>query len=323
MARSAQVTVINETPDLPTDILGQDMAAHSALAVALSQQQSRVRAIALRVGYQLPGDAIDPDLIQRDIAANMRRSVEACLEVGRGLSVLKEACEHGNFLARLDVLGMDRTVAARFMQAAAKFSNVATSHHLTKTIGTQSKLLELLVLDDEQIEELSLEGQTGELKLDDVATMSVKELRAKLREMRQEKEATQRLLADKNAKLDALTTAKLAVPHWEEKVGQFKSEIVGCFDLIDTTIGRLHLLHMAILNEEVKWGEGEDAERLILREFAVLYGDHLNRSAQKLAEVFDKYEATLAGWAGELEGHALFDADSIADMRAQEAHPGE
>ena len=42
--------------------------------------------------------------IQRDISANMRRSVEACLEVGRGLAVLKAACGHGNFVARLDVL---------------------------------------------------------------------------------------------------------------------------------------------------------------------------------------------------------------------------
>lgn len=77
----------------------------------------------------------DPDLIQRDISANMRRSVEACLEVGRGLAVLKQACEHGQFMAQLDVLGIDHSVAKRFMQAAVKFSNGATSHHLISAIG--------------------------------------------------------------------------------------------------------------------------------------------------------------------------------------------
>lgn len=174
------------------------------LVEAQLQHNAAVRAVALRVGYQLPADAADPDLIQRDIAANMRRSVEACLEVGRGLMVLKEACQHGEFMARLDVLGLDDRVARRFMQAATKFANRALTSTLTKALGNQTKLFEMLVLDDEQIEELELTGQTGELKLDDVATMSVKELRAKLREMKQELEAKDGVLKKRAEQIDAL-----------------------------------------------------------------------------------------------------------------------
>ncbi|NMG48969.1 hypothetical protein GO613_12745 [Azoarcus communis] len=172
-----------------------------AIALGVEREQN-VRAAAMQVGYLLPADCIDPDLIQRDISANMRRSVEACLEVGRGLVVLKAACEHGQFMARLDVLGIDSKVAARFMQSARKFSNVATSRHLIDAIGSQSKLFELLVLDDDQVEELELTGQTGELSLDDIATMSVKELRAALREARADGQAKDELLADKNRLLD-------------------------------------------------------------------------------------------------------------------------
>lgn len=310
--KTSQVT-IEAGPELNTEVVQADLQALDALAVAADQQHARVRAVALRVGYQLPADSIDPDLIQRDIAANMRRSVEACLEVGRGLAVLKEACEHGNFISRLDVLGMDRSVAARFMQAAAKFSNVATSHHLTKAIGTQSKLLELLVLDDDQIDELELTGQTGELSLDDVATMSVKELRAAVRELREQKRAQQRLLDDKNKKLDELATRQATVDPWDEKVGQFKTEIAGGFDLLDDTVGRLWLIHAAILKDGVTWGGDEDAERVILRQFAVLFHDRLNRAAQQLAELCNHHEATLAGWAGELEGHALQDHTGAPD----------
>lgn len=89
----------------------------------LDERASRVRAtVALQMGYQLPGDGVDADLIQRDIAANMRHSgVRACLEVGRGLTALKEACEHGEFGKRLEVLGIEESVARRFMIAAAKF----------------------------------------------------------------------------------------------------------------------------------------------------------------------------------------------------------
>lgn len=175
-----------------------------AESLAAQERDSTVRAVALQLGYQLPADCTDPDLIQRDISANMRRSVEACLEVGRGLEVLKSACDHGQFLSRLDVLGIDVTVSKRFRQAARKFSNGASTH-LLKAIGNQTKLFEMLVLDDEQIEELGTTGQTGTLALDRIATMSVKELRTALRESSAEKNATEKLLADKNAKIDKLS----------------------------------------------------------------------------------------------------------------------
>lgn len=207
MARTKTITapeafVVTEA-DAP---LVTHQAAVNELTLAASQHDATVRAVAAQLGYQLPADATDPDLIQRDIAANMRRSVEACLEVGRGLAVLKTACEHGQFAARLDVLGIDKHVAARFMQSAAKFSKLPTSATL-KAIGNQSKLFEMLVLDDEQIEELELTGQTGELHLDDVATMSVKELRKAVREARETAEARARLLSEKDEKINKLTEA--------------------------------------------------------------------------------------------------------------------
>jgi len=179
-------------------------------ALALAEHDSAVRAVAQQVGYQLPADCTDPDLIQRDIAANMRRSVEACLEVGRALCVLKQACEHGQFMARLEVLGIEESVARRFMQAASKFSNRASTHVL-KAAGNQTKLFELLILDDEQIEELSLSGQSGALRLDDIACMSVKELRAKLREERLERVAEAKLLEQKNRRIDALERKAIAI----------------------------------------------------------------------------------------------------------------
>lgn len=203
-------TMAPATPDesfIDHQQLQEDFQALDTLAVAKTQQDATVRAVAAQLGYQLPADCTDPDLIQRDIAANMRRSVEACLEVGRGLRVLKEACGHGNFMARLDVLGIETRVAQKFMAAAAKFSN-ATSTPLLKAAGNQTKLFEMLVLDDEQIEELELTGQTGELHLDDIATMSVKELRKSLREARETADARERIIGDKDAMINRLTEEK-------------------------------------------------------------------------------------------------------------------
>lgn len=204
MARKPTPAPESKLVPVAAELIEQDAQAANQLAVLHDQHQATVRAVALQMGYQLPADCTDPDLIQRDIAANMRRSVEACLEVGKGLAVLRAAAGHGNFLARIDVLGIEPRVAQRFMQSASKFSNASTST-LLKAAGSQSKLFEMLVLDDEQIEELELTGQTGELALDDVATMSVKELRAAVREARADKEASDKLLADKNAKIDKLS----------------------------------------------------------------------------------------------------------------------
>lgn len=204
MSRQANTTATpTDLPEILTAELTRIENTQTALTLEARQHEAAVRAVAQSMGYQLPADCTDPDMIQRDISANMRRSVEACLQVGMGLRVLKEACQHGEFVARLEVLGIEHTVAKRFMQAASRFPKGATSH-LLKAASSQSKLFEMLVLDDEQVEELELTGQTGDLSLDDVATMSVKELRKAIREERLEKAATQDLLDKKNKRIDTL-----------------------------------------------------------------------------------------------------------------------
>lgn len=204
-------------PSLDQPKIDNAMAVLRAEAKTISQADQQhaaaVRAVATQVGYQLPGDCADPDMIQRDIAANMRRTAEAMLQVGLGLVVLKEACAHGMFLARLDVLGFEPAVAQRYMKVARKLSNATTSSHLLRVVESQSKLLELIVLDSETLDEFALTGQVGELKLDDVATMSVKELRAKVRELR----------GDVTAKEEVLSRRAQQVNEMEEKLARVKT----------------------------------------------------------------------------------------------------
>lgn len=183
-----------------------------AVGLAESQHAARVRAVAAQVGYQLPSDCTDPDLIQRDVAVNMRRTAEAMLQVGLGLICLKEACQHGEFTARLEVLHFEPRVAQKYMQVARKISNAPSTAHLVKAVESQTKLLELIVLDDEQLEELALTGETGELRLDDIAGMSLKELRAAVRDLRGQVSANEKLLAHKNEELDRAALVKSAPP---------------------------------------------------------------------------------------------------------------
>lgn len=309
MARTAKQTAPQEflTGDEDTPGLPAAVEALNTEIVAKKEQETHVRALAAHIGYQLPADCIDPDLIQRDIGANMRRSVEACLEVGRGLAVLKAACGHGNFIARLDVLGLEPRVAQKFMQSATKFANASSTAHLAKAIGNQTKLFEMLVLDDEQIEELELTGQTGELKLDEIATMSVKELRAKLREaqagqnkeiagLKADAEAKERLLEDKNAKLDAmdLEIHKLRnrSGEWHPRTFEIAMEntrVMGqCMEALD----RLNNLREIILNEDF---DGQDAEAAI-ESMAVVYYDSVAQIVNRLAEVSLACEQVFIGY---------------------------
>lgn len=230
-----------EIPTLPalTDAVNRVAAMESA-------QEQTVRALATTLGYQLPADSTHPDIICRDIAVNVRRAGEACLEIGKGLRVLKEACKHGEFIQRLDGLGIERKVAARFMQAAVKFCqgpNVAAPR-LLKAATNQSKLFELLVLDDEVIEELELTGESGELKLDDIATMSQKELRTALREAQEDAKAKARLLAEKGEKIDELATKltrkQAEVPPPDQALKDARQEVtVAQFDAETAIRGRL------------------------------------------------------------------------------------
>jgi hypothetical protein len=92
------------------------------------------------------------------------------------------------------------------MAATLKFSKTVKSTVL-KSIDTQSKLLELVVLDDAEIEALESGESARGLTLDKIETMSVSELKKALREAEADIDAKDKLISDKNTKLDELDTA--------------------------------------------------------------------------------------------------------------------
>lgn len=307
MGRALKTAEVIDVPVIDEGAVRHDLVVLDQAQALKSQHDATVRAVALRVGYLLPGDSADPDLIQRDIAANLRRSVESCLEVGRALMVLKEACAHGEFMARLDVLGVEPRLAQRFMQASLKFSN-ASSTTLLRAASTQTKLFELLVLDDEQVAELELTGQTGELELDKVASMSVKELRAAVRESREQRKATDALLAAKDRKINELavdSAAKPVVRPWAESCRQLRQELGAHFDLLDEGAARLATLIVAVA--EGDFGDAEDPEgaEQMRRSLAVILGDRLTRLSQVVAAAYHRYDGTLSAWAEELDNQGI------------------
>lgn len=116
-----------------------------------------------------------------------RRTVEACLELGKNLLLLKEASPHGEFVKRMELLGISKTAGHRFMQAALKTAKSSNLGLLAKQIKQQSLFLELITQDDDVIERIA--------ELDDVDRMAPSELRKALRDAKAEMKAKDERLA--------------------------------------------------------------------------------------------------------------------------------
>lgn len=181
---------------------------------------------------------------------HMARSAEEALEVGRCLIVMRECEGHGGWLPMLDELGLGQRTAQKMMQVTVRFSNASSTTHLIEAAKSKTKLLELMVLDDDELTALN-DGETVlGLTLDDVDRMSVAELRAQLRMARADKEsavaetatkasgslaAKDKLIADKSQRInelvqqlnkhEALTTDERAVL-LEERLNAATTDVV-------------------------------------------------------------------------------------------------
>ncbi|MBH1632489.1 DUF3102 domain-containing protein [Stenotrophomonas maltophilia] len=151
----------------------------------MAQAEAQVKALATTLGY---AGALDTDSLWSMVEYRQRRSVEDILEMGRGLLLIKEQTAHGEFQEQIAMRGFNYRTAARLMTVALKFSKSDTVS-LLKAAGTQAKVLELAVLDDEDLQALESGESVAGITVDDVERMSASQLRAALREARADADA--------------------------------------------------------------------------------------------------------------------------------------
>jgi len=190
MARQKHTPVVVEQPAV-SDKAAQQIATLQEETV---KQYDRALALAGELGYQ---GAVTVDALEGEIRFYQRRTVEAILETGKRLLVLKELTPHGEFYGRVEALGFSTRTAQRFMQAATKTTKSATVAHLSKEMKSAKAFLELVTHDDDaDLEALA--------KLDAIDRMSATQVRQALREAKAEREAMQQVLDKKNQKLDTM-----------------------------------------------------------------------------------------------------------------------
>lgn len=198
------------------------------LAVIQTEQAQAAQALAQQIGYD---GALTVGALEDEIRFYQRRTVEAILETGKRLLVLRELLPKGNsqigknpeFEARVALLGFSKSTAYRFMQAATKTAKSANLASLATQVKSASAFLELVTHDDDELEALK--------DIDAIDRMSASELRAALREAKAEAEATGQLLADKNKALDKAKAAarRLASAPPEEAIAAELAELAGRF----------------------------------------------------------------------------------------------
>lgn len=196
-------SVIDQAPALAPETVAaieHDLREADAYPVALAEVQENAAALAKQLNYE---GSLTIGGLEEEIKFFQRRSVEAVLETGKRLLLLKEVAGYGGFGQSLESLGMSHQMANKFMAATMKFSNSSSTSILSMPGMSQTKLLELLVLDDGEIEALNGGDEVRGIQLDDVDCMSVSELRRALRKEKADKDA-------EVAKIKAGVSAELA-----------------------------------------------------------------------------------------------------------------
>jgi hypothetical protein len=224
-----------ELPVLDGDVLTANqnlMAGNSAEVMA-------------RFGDGLP---YDRTRLVNEARFYMVQSAEAMLEAGRRLVVLKENEPHGEFITIVEgQLGLALRTAQLIMKAAVKFlspqlqANAQTFAHLGK-----AKLFELIAEDDEELLALSNGGTVAGLTLDEVDQMSCRELRAALRDARENYKAQGEVLTKRSGdlqktkdELDVVRKRIHGLPA-DEVIKQLRTEVVGLhFEIEAKILGEL------------------------------------------------------------------------------------
>lgn len=189
-------------PDAETidvDVNEQALAEERSAVAVLGPQ---LREIDARL---LEGRTYDRVALLDEARYFLAQAHSAFLEVGRRLIVIKEHEPFGNFLHAIEALGMNVRTAQRFMQATTKFLGPTLRRSPQLLNLGQAKLFELLAEDEGDIAAFAEGGTLYGLTLDDADRMSPSELRAHVREQRATLKAKDKVIAEKNAKIDGLS----------------------------------------------------------------------------------------------------------------------
>lgn len=293
MARKPNSPVIIDEPNINQAQFAADHAALNEVARMNAEASENAHALASQLGYD---GSLTVGALEDEIRFYQRRSVEAVLELGKRLIILRELTPHGDFEKRVELLGFSSRIARQFMSSTMKFSN-RKSTSVLESAGTQTKLLELLVLDDGEIDALERGESVRGVNLDKIETMSVRELKAALREAQADAAATDRVLEEKSksiTKLQKEVAGKQIDPQaeWSEAMRSLNAHVAAHRNTFVESVTALDVIREKVMDQVAEPGEEaalEAAREQIGREIA----EAIQRAEDIVAAVRRKFDVTL------------------------------
>ena len=242
-------------PDAPIDIDHEAIAADGA---ALTVLGARSAEIAERFGDGLPyhrerviGKA------QFFLGQSAEVSAEAMLEAGKALLEIKENEPWGEFRVIVEQrLKLSYSSANRMMCAAIKYLSPALNGKVP-ALGLlgRTKLFDLMDESDSDLAELAEGGTLAGKTLDDIEAMSARELKAALREAREDVDAKDKLLDTKNKKIDQLTADKKFKPS-ADRIARNAEQQAQLAELTEATNGaEVNFLRLAGVVDAITAGD--------------------------------------------------------------------
>lgn len=233
------------------------------------------------------------DEIVEDIGILKKIEEASKFEIGRRLVYLKETCKHGEYLPKLEEVGIDRRLANEYINFFTRFANVPNLGHLGK-----GKIRELLRIPKGSEEEYLN-------KLSDPNEVTAKQLRKEIDRLKQEKEQ-EKLAKDVLIKSNQQLQEQLEKEKKTKKTEYITNEVVvepSDYSFIKDRLHELECNNKALENEK-----DEEIERLNdeLDKYRQLdmcqqdVEDRLNRQV-KIIEKLDREEEILESW-GEVMG---------------------
>lgn len=213
---------MQEAADMP------EILPEWALAIVQAQDAGavldvQVTALAEKLGYHGP---LTKQCLKDGVRTFQRQTVDALLQSGIRLVLLKEITAHGEFMDDLAELGFADRSARRLMNAARKVGQNGQLAVLGRTVKNASAFLELITHDDDVIENLAA--------MDKFELMSASQVRAAARELQEEADASAKLVAKLHQKNDKLSrhieklTPDDKLAELEKECTQIMTDAVNC-----------------------------------------------------------------------------------------------
>ncbi|WP_369012460.1 hypothetical protein [Acinetobacter baumannii] len=284
--------------------------------VDIQNHTKAVAGLATQLGYE---GALTVGALEDEIRFFQQRTVEAVMELGKRLLILKEITPHGEFNKRVEMLNFTPRMAQKFMSAVLKFSKTNSSSLLQKA-GNQTKLLELVTLDDDEIQVIEQGGSIGEVSLDSIETMSVRELKDELRKIKADKEAGDLLLQKKDQKINELDAklTKLQSPVQIKKRAESEEQLIAakaleeantaCLTMHNDTVRFKNTVNSVLdtINEHGLYNIQEQLEALVVSAF-----QQIAQTSVELGIQIDFETMVNPAWLPADQDAAAFDATNV------------